>query len=232
MIQLVILPGMDGTGELFKPFLEVLPENFNARTVAYQRDRILSTKEYLEYIRGACKGASPCVLLAESFSTPLAIEFAASNTENLRALVLCAGFASNPVRGLRKFLLRCAMPFLFSLPISDFVLKKWLVGADALPELLQSVRAAISSVHPKVMQDRLRKILSCDQRTNLSNINVPILYLEAKQDRLISRSFSAEIKRIQPLTIVAQLNGPHLILQREPQKAAEIIQNFISTLWL
>lgn len=232
MTNLVLMPGMDGTGEFCQPFIAALPEDYYASSVSYPRDAVLPSKEFLNFIR-ICSGIHRSyILVAESFSTPYAIELAATNPENLKALVLCAGFASNPATGWQGFVLKYALPFLFRFPISDFALQRWLVGTDASPELLQAIRKAISSVRPDVMKDRLRIILSSNQRTNLSKIKIPILYLEAKQDRLIPNSCFKEIKCIQPNTILAHLDGPHLILQREPQKASAIIQDFISTLML
>jgi hypothetical protein len=35
-----------------------------------------------------------------------------------------------------------------------------------------------------------------------------------------------EIQRIKPETAIAKIAGPHLILQREPQQAAEVVAGF------
>jgi hypothetical protein len=40
--QLVLLPGLDGTGELFGPFLKVIPQSWPRRVVSYPVDRVLS----------------------------------------------------------------------------------------------------------------------------------------------------------------------------------------------
>ena len=34
-IRLVLLPGMDGTGILFEPLLEILPSDLHAKVVSY-----------------------------------------------------------------------------------------------------------------------------------------------------------------------------------------------------
>jgi hypothetical protein len=51
-----------------------------------------------------CEDSEPFVLLAESFSTPVAIRVAAENPTNLKGLILCAGFATSPVSGLPRML--------------------------------------------------------------------------------------------------------------------------------
>jgi surfactin synthase thioesterase subunit len=40
--KLVLLPGMDGTSELFAPFIAALPKDFEPIPIRYPRDRFLS----------------------------------------------------------------------------------------------------------------------------------------------------------------------------------------------
>jgi pimeloyl-ACP methyl ester carboxylesterase len=62
----------------------------------------------------------------------------------------------------------------------------------------------------------------------LNRIDLPILYIQAKQDRLISASALEEMRQIKPQSSVVTIPGPHLIFQREPQKTAEIVARFVS----
>ena len=103
-VKLVLLPGMDGTGELFSPFAAALAGEFEIATVRYPTEQCLSYSELKGFVRAACSTFGPFVLLAESYSTPLAIKYAASNPENLEGLVLCAGFATSPMLGWRRSL--------------------------------------------------------------------------------------------------------------------------------
>jgi pimeloyl-ACP methyl ester carboxylesterase len=166
------------------------------------------------------------MLLAESFSTPLAIKYAASNPEHLEGLVLCAGFATSPVRGWRQLLGRLLAPLVFRVPLPNLAAMLWLVGPDAPPSLLAAVRSAVSSVQSKVLAARLRAVLGCDVRAELGQVAVPILYIQAKQDRLVRASCLEELRRIKPQMAVTVLEGPHLLLQREPRRAAEVVAAF------
>jgi pimeloyl-ACP methyl ester carboxylesterase len=104
---------------------------------------------------------------------------------------------------------------------------RFLIGSNP-PESLQSaVRAAVSSVKPKVLTARLRAVLSCDARQALSQIAVPMLYIQAAKDKVVPKSCLDEIRRIKPEIRVAEIDGPHLILQREPKKSANIVAKFI-----
>lgn len=217
---------MDGTGELFSEFVAALAGQFETKTVRYPTERCLSFSELEGFVRAACSTTGPFVLLAESFSTPLAIQYAASNPVNLAGLVLCAGFATSPVRGWRQLLGRLLAPLLFSIPLPNLPAKLWLVGSEASPSLLATVRAAVSSVQPKVLAARLRAVLACEVRAGLGQVAVPILYIQASQDRLVSASCLEELRRIKPQMAVVVLEGPHLLLQREPRRAAEVVASF------
>lgn len=221
---------MDGTGRLFKSFIEAFPPGLETVTVQYPADDSLSYPELENFVQAACPISGPFVLLAESFSTPLAIKYAASNPENLEGLVLCAGFATSPVRSWRRFLGSLLAPLMFQVPLPNLAAKLWLVGPDAPPSLLAAVRSAVSSVQSKVLAARLRAVLRCDVRAELGRVAVPILYIQAKQDHLVSASCLEELRRVKPQMCVAELEGPHLLLQRESYKAAEVVTRFVRSL--
>ena len=237
-MRLVLLPGMDGTGELFKAFLSAIDGSLATTAVRYPNHTILCYDELMAYVGSAIPPSEPFVLLAESFSTPLAIRCAASNPRNLKALVICAGFVCSPVTGLGRFAASHLAPLLVrfgrsNFPsnfLSSFWLESLLVGPGASPSLLNELRSAISSVRPEVLSTRLHAILSCDVRPALGQIGVPILYIQVRGDRLIPRAHLKEIRRIQPGTESAIIDGPHLILEREPRQVAEVIERFLRQL--
>ena len=228
--KLVLLPGMDGTGELFKSFVETLPGGLQAVIVRYPTVECLPYRDLMPLVCSAAPTSEPFVLLAESFSTPLAIRYAATHPVNLKGLILCAGFASSPVQGWRRFLCSLLTPVLFRFAAPKFVLRHFLIGADAPPSLLAEVKAAITRVTIEVLTVRLGEVLDCDVFEELGRVEVPILYLRAKRDRLIADRCSMEIQRIQALTVVEMIDGPHLILQREPTEATLRISKFIQEL--
>lgn len=229
-LKLVLLPGMDGTGELFSEFAAALAGEFEIATVRYPTERSLSYSDLETLVQSACPTFGPFVLLAESYSTPLAIKYAASNPGNLEAMVLCAGFATSPMRGWRRLLGWLVAPLMFRIPLPNLAAKRWLVGPDASPSLLESVRAAISSVKPEVLAARLRGVLACEVRPEMGQVTVPILCLQAKEDRLVSASCLDELRQIKPQITMVTLEGPHLLLQREPHKAAETVVRFLQSL--
>lgn len=75
----------------------------------------------------------------------------------------------------------------------------------------------------------MREALNCDARDALGRTTVPLLYLQGMQDKLLSDWCVSEMKRIKPNMMITQVAGPHLLLQREPQKVANIVSTFIES---
>ena len=86
--KLILLPGMDGTGELFADFVKALP-NLEIEVMRYPTDRHLSYEQLVPIVRSGISASEPFVFVAESFSTPLAIKLAADNPSNLKGVVIC-----------------------------------------------------------------------------------------------------------------------------------------------
>jgi pimeloyl-ACP methyl ester carboxylesterase len=221
---------MDGTGELFRGFVAALPGEIQTQIVRYPSDACFSEAGLADLIRSAMPTTEPYVLLAESFSSPLAIQYAATKPENLKGLVLCAGFASSPVRVLTRFAGSLMAPILARMALPAFAIRTCLIGWDASDDLLAAVRLTVSSVRPAVIASRIRFVLACDVRKQLGDIAVPMLYIQANQDRLIPGVCVKEIHRIKPEMAVKAIDGPHLILQREPQRTAEMVAEFVRQL--
>ena len=229
-MKLVLLPGLDGTGDLFADFASALPADFETTILRYPSDECLSNSELVEVVRSAMPDREPFVLVAESFSTPLAIQIAAANPPNLKALILCAGFAKAPVKGWLRFIRIFLSPLLFRLPVPEFAVRWLLTGPGAPASLISAVEKAVSSVKPQVLSTRLRAVLRCDVRDELSKIAVPILYLKATEDRVVRAPCFEDIRRVNPQVKVIEVSGPHLLLQREAQQTAEIVSKVVQAI--
>jgi pimeloyl-ACP methyl ester carboxylesterase len=110
------------------------------------------------------------------------------------------------------------------------ILEYFLLGRHAPSELLQSLRHALQQVSPSVLSGRLQEIVDCDARDDLRRTTAPLLYLEATFDRLLPLSCKDEFSQLRPDTVLKSVPAPHLLLQREPQKAATVVTAFISSL--
>jgi len=226
-ITLVLLPGLDGTGWLFEPLVGVLPSYLKPLVIAYPVDKSLGYSELLLHARGKIPTDEPFVLLAESFSGALAVKLAATNPSNLKALILCASFITNPAPTLIRPLRFLINPGFFKLRPAEFMVRRYLLGQKASSDLVNAFWEATKSVSPQVLASRMRSVLNVDVRDALKQCRVPILYLAAKRDRLVGERNAVEIRSLFPRVETKIIDAPHFLLQSEPKAAMKAIDSFI-----
>jgi pimeloyl-ACP methyl ester carboxylesterase len=225
MMHLILLPGMDGTGLLFEPLLPFLSPSLVATVVGYPRDRSYGYLELLPIVRAAIPHGRDFLVLGESFSGPLALLLAAEQPPGLRGVILCASFARSPLPMLMRSFRRLIRNWCFRI-VPKWPIRRALLGRFETPEPRQMAEAAIVNIRPTVLAARARAIFDVNVDCQLQNCSVPILYLSATEDRLVSRKNFTHIRRIQPQVKVAALTGPHLLLQVAPMQAAQVILDF------
>jgi pimeloyl-[acyl-carrier protein] methyl ester esterase len=228
-ITLVLLPGLDGTGKLFAPLLPELPRSLNVIPAAYPSERFLPYPELVSWLGKLVPRDSPFAVLGESYGSTLAVKFAATHPPNLTGVILCAGFISNPVRKWGPLPKLFARPLFFRFRPPDFLREYFILGFRAPEALKLALRNTVRSVNTDAFARRARAALDCDAREEIRRVKVPLLYLQAAEDRLVGRECLDEIKRHHPETISISIHAPHLLLQCEPRAAAEAITQFIDT---
>jgi sigma-B regulation protein RsbQ len=223
-MNLVLLPGLDGTGELFTPFVAAL-RGQPAQVVQYPPDRAMNYREHEEYVRERLPRQGDFVLLAESFSGPIGISIAAAPPPGLRGLILCATFASNPHRRLAP--LGKLARWLPAPKLPPSWAEPWLYPGRATPELRRSHAKAMRLVSARALRARVAAILAVDVRTQLARVSMPMLYLRASRDRLVSRGSSLEILGLRPDVELVEFDAPHFLLQTEPAACATAVLDFL-----
>lgn len=224
-ITLILLPGLDGTGDLFQALLRVIPSHLQTTVIHYPHDRFLAYDDLLRLVGDQLPKQGEMVLIAESFSGPLALRYAAMYPGRVLAVVLCASFICPPLPRWFRFLAR---PLALRLPLPGFAVRKLLVGPSATTELVEAVKDAIRKVPPHVLAGRVREVLDVNCTEALRKCTAPILYLAASHDVLVRRSSADAIRAIRPDVQVRTIEGPHLILQREPAAAWREIESYVS----
>jgi pimeloyl-ACP methyl ester carboxylesterase len=219
---LVLLPGLDGTGRLFAPVVEAAEGRFPVSVARYPTREVLGYPELVPHARRAIPEDRPFVLVAESFSGPLAIEIAARGDAALRGIVFAGSFARNP-GPLGSRLLRPFASLLFRRPPSPAAVRRRLAGEDAPDELVDAVLDATGRVERRVLAHRLRELLAVDARPALRRVEVPILYLAGSRDRLVGRRGLRGVRSVRPGVTAVVMDAPHLILQRRPEEALDRI---------
>jgi pimeloyl-ACP methyl ester carboxylesterase len=224
MLTIVLLPGMDGTGSLFAPFISALGNDFNFVTVRYPTTMGLGYRELEEIAKQSLPTQGNFVILGESFSGPIAVALASKNPKGLVGLVLCSTFIRNPRPRLKRF--RVVSDFLPVKLTPAFIYSYFLLGRAATPLLKSSIMAAVGQVSSKAFRARLRAVLNVDVSAEMKLVQVPTLYLVALQDRLVPLAASSYVTSVRPDTQVIPVDAPHFLLQVASDEAASLIRKF------
>jgi pimeloyl-ACP methyl ester carboxylesterase len=226
---LVLLPGFDGTGRLFGPLRRVLEPNFQTKVVSYPVDYPKSYDELCSQVERELPKTA-YVIVAESFSGPIALMVAARKPQGLRALVLSATFATNPRPWLSVLLSRLLSPWCFRLPLPTWTIRTLMAGAEAPIELCRAIQAAVRIANPMVMAFRLREVMRSDATEALLKCSVPIFYLNGTRDRLLGKRALRSLSAARPDLTIINVPGPHMLLQAAPDTCARHIEAAVEDL--
>jgi pimeloyl-ACP methyl ester carboxylesterase len=222
MTRLVLLPGMDGTGELFSAFVDAAL--METQVVRYPTQSALGYSELVKLVVSELPPAEPYFLLGESFSGPVALSIAAQRPVSLRGVVLCCSFARNPRPGLGP--LRGLVNWLPDrLPIDP--LMWFLAGRFSTPELREALSRALAQVAPSALRARMTAVIGADVVPELHSISVPLLYLRASEDRVVPAAAAQVILQNVPRSRAEELVGPHFLLQTRAKEAARLVEEFM-----
>lgn len=226
--HLVLLPGLDGTGQLFAPLLKVLPPNFTATVVRYPPTERLTYEQLKPLLRQSIPLHQPFVLVAESFSGPLAIELATTHSHNLRALILCASFVSNPAPPSLQWIRWLNAPFWFRYRLPSAFVRYAAAMWDCEASVIDSLIEHTHSVRPEVLSHRFAQVMQINVQTQLRRCTVPLLYVRGTRDLLVMRHNWKTIARLKPDASYAEIDASHFVLQHKPVEAMAAIQTFLA----
>ncbi len=224
MTALVVLPGLDGTATLHSGFFSAATHLFESFvTVPYPLQQPLGYSALETLVRAALPPTGPFVLLGESFSGPIALSIAANPPSNLVGVVLSTSFGNSPLPALSPLAAFARFAPVRSVPLS--LMSWWLLGRWATPQLETSLQNALRAVSPAVLRFRAAAALRAHS-PNLAAVSVPVLYLRATQDRLLSSSAGEQLVSSIPRCRLTDIAGPHLLLQAAPQACARAVGDF------
>lgn len=185
----VLVSGMDGTGELFYRQVPLLARSHRVATYAL-RNTTTRMEDLVADLSHVVEAASPesrrATIVGESFGGALALSFALAHPEQVEALVILNSFPHFSPR----IRLRLAWLGLQMMP--------W--GAMALARRLTAWRLHSRHTHRQEIRrfmeltaatskagylNRLRILMEYDVRHRLRELGVPTLFLAAEQDHLV-----------------------------------------------
>ena len=233
--HIYLLPGMDGTGRLLGDFCAaILNRESDSNTPIFDAT-ILSlptdlpntyddlTTHFSEKLFRPF-ASEKYVIIAESFSGPLAVKLATANQGRLAALVLVATFLKCPAPSIARVL---PWSLMFRFPPPEFAVKRLMVGHNAPSKTVEMVRETVNGISPSILAQRMRSVLSVDVRREYSQLAIPTFFVEAAHDRMVSRNIQSLLSAQKQDTEFAIVDGHHLLLQTKPDETWEEIQRFL-----
>jgi pimeloyl-[acyl-carrier protein] methyl ester esterase len=215
----ILLPGLDGTGDLFGPFAAAAPQGISTIVVDYP------TSEASIVVLEQCardKLTNRCIVIAESFSGPIGVRVATD--DRVQALILCNSFISSPILPALRHLVFAP---LFAIPIPELALRFFLLGRHANPILVESAQHALRRLPASVISQRIRQVFKTNEQNAVRSLRKPVLYLRGLNDKVVSERNWRELRAIRPDAEMVNIRGPHMLLQVSPVECWRAIVKFV-----
>jgi len=227
-MKLVFLPGLDGTGLLFRPVLRLLKDDFNTQVINYNDCQEQTYQTLTEHALSKLPSNENFILIAESFSGRIAFEIGLKKITHLKGIVFVATFLKNPRPFLLHFRKLLPLALLLKSHFPDRLTRRVLFTSSTSDELLTLFWKSISLVNPNQLQQRLAAIATLAQVEK--SITLPCIYLQATQDNLIRNDNYQDFSQHSTDITLHPISGSHFLLQTAPAACAEIIRQFSESL--
>lgn len=220
-MKIILLPGVDGTGILFKPFVDIFKADVSVEVIPLTKDSDQSILNQVSVIEETV-GDEKVVLIVESYSGLLAYELARRNKIHIEQIFFFGCFLQPPsfIGKVGRFL-----PVRLLNIIPDKLLSHILFNRWASPELIALFRKAIESVDFPNLKKRLNTIGIYQKPTQ--PIDVPCVYVQGTMDNLVS---AYNVKAFEELCINLQIEvveATHMLLQTQPETMSQLIHKYL-----
>lgn len=229
---LVLVSGMDGTGQLFYTQVPKLASAFRVVTYALRdsaTDMDTLVGDLLAVIERTWPDGEPVILLGESFGGALSLSFALAHPERVAGLVVLNSFPAF----LPQVRLRLARVALRALPWGMMALVRRATAfrmhsrhttRDELRRFLELMRATTREGY----LNRLAVLMRYDVREQLSRLRVPTLFLAADCDHLVPSVEQARYmaRRVPGATMRVLEGHGHICLLAPDMDVAAILEGW------
>lgn len=222
-MKIVLLPGLDGTGLLFKPLIATLPSNIDTLIITYPPNIALTYQELVEFVINQLP-KEDYLLVGESFSGPIVYQVALHSTKYLKSVVFVATFLSNPRPHIPNLFGFLPVHFVSTLPTP--ILKSLFLGSTVDNQTIKLFKQAIGEVAPNVLTFRLREIFKLSPK-HFPSCHLRAIYIQAINDKFISNNNVSIFKQVFKDFHLFKVMGTHFILQANPEACAKIVMNEI-----
>ena len=185
----LLIPGLDGTGRLYRRQVPALSERYRVRPWEFQRRARFDYQDLIAELGEGTAGekAGSMVVIGESFGGPVAMGFALAYPERVRTLLLVNTF---PVYRQRlRIRTACRLSGLLSWPgisqVKDVVAGAILVLEGVPRDARALYFDTIRKVDLEAYRRRLELVRDVDLTDRLADITVPTIILAAGRDKIV-----------------------------------------------
>lgn len=210
--KLVLLPGLDGGKALFAELMQALSGKVETQFLSYPDH---GAQDYAT-LAGHLVDQLPddYVLLAESFSGPIAILLAEQARTKPKGIIAAATFARNPFPVFGG-ILAGALPGLLNskaVPVLEAVLFR-----PGDHERTWTLFQEISKLDATTLRQRIKAMTRCDVTKTLARLDVPILYIQGTQDKFVSAAHGMYFAKTASTARMVRIEAPHFVLQYDAE---------------
>lgn len=222
------LPGLHGTAELYDVVKERLPKQIQAEFITLptsgKQDYHTLTNWLDEELSHGFQGQKRLVI-AESFSGPLALRWAEKRPDEVAGIVLVSSYCDAPLNpGIALLPLRP----LFMVKPPRKTLRHFLIGEDASEAEVAQLGSVVQAIPSSTLSKRVRSILGLMERDSPVLPNTPMMILQAQSDNLIPWEAQRKLEACYPNARTHWIESPHLMFQRYPELCLEHLLEFVS----
>lgn len=222
-MKIVFLPGLDGTGLLFRDVIHALPEKLNIDVVNLNNLNGVSYYDQAVELAQQFK-AEDLILVGESYSGRIVYELCQLLDDQVKAVILVASFVSSPSA------------------ISNFagLLPKIFFRKNILTKLVIQILGFNFSDSNKKVNDVIDSLEKSDQiklqsrMKNIATLDLPnkhvtceAVYIQPSRDFLVNDNARKTIRIIFKNCDFVGVKGGHFIAQSNPKACADIIKEVI-----
>jgi len=188
--QVILMPGLDGSGKFFRDFCTFLPDSPNTTVISYPEKK-MTFEELASHTATKINVSAPLIVIAESFSGPIffkLIELYPGIKSRLIKVVLCATFCRSPQAFLCRLSSLLPLSLLMNLPIQKLVLKYIFFDNKTELKYFNYYLEHYAGFDKKVLASRVRQLRSFDYIKSVQSLTSECMYLQATNDYLVPRS--------------------------------------------
>lgn len=223
-MKVLLIPGMDGTGKLFRPLLDELPSDIDTQVICLNDLKTQTPIEQALEIASSI-GSEEVIILSESYSGYIAYHLSLLPNLNIKHVIFAASFLENPTWVIR-FNKLLPLDLVRSGWISEIVLSPVLFAQRNNKNLVKLFMSSLKLVNNSTLRQRLKAIANLVRPNEL--VSVPCTYVQASNDYLISKRTVDAFKELCININIVKANGGHFIVQSNPHYFSKLVQGIIA----